>query len=378
MTSQAFELAQDSIESAKAAGLRYVSDDIPGITRKKAGKHFSFFDPSGKKISDKKEVERIRALAVPPAYTNVWICPLPNGHIQATGRDARGRKQYRYHKRWREVRDETKYGRMIAFAKALPKIRKRIDADLSKPGLPREKVLATVVQLLETTTIRVGNEEYAKDNQSYGLTTMKDQHVKISGANLRFTFKGKSGVRHSIDLHDRRLARVVRACRDIPGQQLFQYIDDNDQRQSIDSADVNEYIREIAGEEFSAKDFRTWVGTVTCALMLGEFDPAENQTDAKKNLSEVIKHVAQRLGNTPSVCRKCYVHPTVIESYLEDHALKKLPKAVIDDLKTPATELRPEEKAVLKLLEAAASETDVSRTTKALKASLRKKSKKAA
>ena len=378
MTSQTLELAQDSIESAKAAGLRYVSDDVPGITRKKAGKHFSFFDPSGKKISDKKEIARIHALAVPPAYTNVWICPLPNGHIQATGRDARGRKQYRYHKRWREVRDENKYGRMIAFAKALPKIRKRIDADLSKPGLPREKVLATVVQLLETTTIRVGNEEYAKDNQSYGLTTMKDQHVKISGSNLRFTFKGKSGVRHSIDLHDRRLARVVRACRDIPGQQLFQYLDDNEERQSIDSADVNAYIRAIAGEEFSAKDFRTWVGTVTCALMLGEFDPVHSQTDAKKNLTDVIKQVAQRLGNTPSVCRKCYVHPTVIDSYLEDLALEKLPKAVIDDLKTPATELRPEEKAVLKLLEAAASETDVSRTSKALKASLRKKSKKAA
>ncbi|MDQ6825764.1 MAG: DNA topoisomerase IB [Candidatus Eremiobacteraeota bacterium] len=360
----------DPVSSAKAAGLRYVSDDGPGIRRKLQGKHFFFVGCDGKAIDDDTEIKRIRALAIPPAYTNVWICPNPNGHLQATGRDARGRKQYRYHKRWREVRDETKYGRMIAFAKALPKIRKRVDKDMARQGLPRPKVLATVVRLLETTLIRVGNEEYAKENKSYGLTTLKNQHVSIEGSSLRFTFKGKSGVRHAISLQDRRLSRVVRACRDIPGQDLFQYVDEEGNNQSIDSADVNDYIQEISGDEFTAKDFRTWVGTVTCALMLASCDPAQSPADAKKNVNQVIKEVAQRLGNTPVVCRKCYVHPTVIENYMEDGASTPLPRVVVEDLKTSTTDLRSEEKVVLKLLQKRLTKSDSDRTTKLLRKSL--------
>ena len=358
----------DPLASAKAAGLRYVTDDMPGIRRRLRGKHFQFIDPHGKPITDKTEVARIRALAIPPAYTDVWIAPVPNGHLQATGRDARGRKQYRYHKRWREVRDENKYGRMIAFAKALPKMRKQVDEHLKLPGLPREKVLAAVVQLLETTLIRVGNEEYAKENNSYGLTTMKDQHVKVAGGKLRFEFKGKSGVRHAIDLRDKRLAKIVRDCRDIPGQDLFQYYDEAGERRSISSQDVNDYIKVISGEDFSAKDFRTWVGTVTCALVLAASPAAA--TSAKTAVNEAIKLVAERLGNTPAVCRKCYVHPSVIDHYLEEGPLKALASAVVDDFKVPAKVLRPEERAVVKLLERRAGETDVQRTAKQLKRSL--------
>lgn len=362
----------DPAGSAKAAGLRYVTDEMPGIRRKLSGKHFTFFDPQGKKITNDDEVKRIRALAVPPAYTDVWICPNAHGHLQATGRDARGRKQYRYHKRWREIRDDTKYGRMIAFAKALPKIRKAVDADLSLAGLPLRKVLAAVVQLLETTLIRVGNEEYAKDNNSYGLTTMKDQHVAISGSKLRFTFKGKSGVRHAIDLRDRRLARIVQACRDIPGQDLFQYEDDNGNHQAIDSQAVNDYIKEVSGEDFTAKDFRTWVGTVTCALTLAALPNLESATDGKKNVAEAIKLVSQHLGNTPAVCRKSYVHPAVIDDYLASGPLEALKAAVVEDFKTPAKTLRAEEKAVLKLLEKTSSESDAQRTVKQLKRSVRR------
>lgn len=368
----------DPLASAKAAGLRYIADDVPGIKRRLRGKHFEFIDPHGKVIKDQSEIKRIRALAIPPAYTDVWIAPVPNGHLQATGRDARGRKQYRYHKRWREVRDENKYGRMIAFAKALPKIRKQVQAHLKLPGLPREKVLAAVVQLLETTLIRVGNEEYAKDNGSYGLTTMKDQHVKFTGSKLRFQFKGKSGVRHAIDLRDRRLAKIVRDCRDIPGQDLFQYYDDDGGHHAISSQDVNDYIKEIAGDDFSAKDFRTWVGTVTCALTLAAFPEADQQNDAKKNVAEAIKLVAARLGNTPAVCRKCYVHPSIIDHYLEGGPLKPLAHAVVEDFKTPVTTLRPEEKAVVNLLERRTSETDSQRTAKQLKRSLSAQRKKSA
>lgn len=360
----------DPLASAKAAGLRYITDDAPGIRRRLRGKHFQFIDSHGKLITDKAEVARIRALAIPPAYTDVWIAPIPNGHLQATGRDARGRKQYRYHKRWREIRDENKYGRMVAFAKALPKMRKQVDEHLKLPGLPREKVLAAVVQLLETTLIRVGNEEYAKENNSYGLTTMKDQHVKFSGDKLRFEFKGKSGVRHAIDLRDKRLAKIVRDCRDIPGQDLFQYYDEAGERHSISSQDVNEYIKAISGEDFSAKDFRTWVGTVTCALVLAAAPAADTAANAKTAVNEAIKLVAARLGNTPAVCRKCYVHPTVIDHYLEEGPLKALAGAVVDEFKVPAKTLRPEERAVVKLLERRAGETDGQRTAKQLKRSL--------
>ncbi|GAC1651734.1 MAG: DNA topoisomerase IB [Vulcanimicrobiaceae bacterium] len=378
MNVAALDATSDPAESAKAAGLRYVTDEMPGIRRKLSGKHFTFFDPNGKRITNEGEIKRIRALAIPPAYTDVWICPTPHGHLQATGRDARGRKQYRYHKRWREVRDETKYERMIAFAKALPKIRKTVHDHMSLPGLPREKVLATVVQLLESTLIRVGNEEYAKDNQSYGLTTMQDKHVKISGSHVRFAFKGKSGVRHAIDLRDRRLAKIVQACRDIPGQDLFQYEDDQGRYQAVDSQAVNEYIKAVSGDEFTAKDFRTWVGTVTCALTLAGLPPVETASDAKTNILEAIKLVSKRLGNTPAVCRKCYVHPLVIENYLEAGPMRALATAVVEDFKTPAAALRPEEKAVLRLLEKLSKESDSERTKKQLKRSLRKQQKKIA
>ncbi|MFN2543941.1 MAG: DNA topoisomerase IB [Actinomycetota bacterium] len=307
----------DPQEAARAAGLRHVGDRGPGIGRKRAGKGFTYSDPDGRKLADMETLRRIRSLAVPPAWTDVWICPDPRGHIQATGRDARGRKQYRYHPRWREVRDETKYGRMVAFGDALPTIRQRVSADLSKQGLPKEKVVATVVRLLEDTLIRVGNEEYAKENRSYGLTTMRDQHVKVRGAKVRFEFVAKGGQRRMIDLQDARLARIVRKCRDLPGQDLFQYVDGDGEVRSVGSEDVNDYLREISGQEFTAKDFRTWTGTVLAALALCELEPFGSQRQAKKNVLRAIEQVAETLGNTPAVCRKCYVHPQVIGAYLD-------------------------------------------------------------
>jgi len=366
------EGSTDPVASAKAAGLRYVSDEMPGITRIARGKHFSYLAPDGKEIADEKELARIKALAVPPAYTDVWICPIHNGHLQATGRDARGRKQYRYHKRWREIRDETKYGRMIAFAQALPAIRKRIEADLGLAGLPREKVLATVVQLLESTAIRVGNDEYAKDNGSFGLTTLRNKHAKVEGSTVRFSFRGKSGVRHAIDLRDGRLARIIRKCQDLPGQQLFEYADEDGQPGAIDSSDVNEYIRAISGEDFSAKDFRTWLGTVTCATLLAQQDEAPTQSERKQRLADVIKDVAKRLGNTPTVCRKCYVHPDVLDAYLEHGALN------MDEAMRHTKGLLPEEIFVLALLRERAKETDSTRTVRQLKQSLKGRKKKAA
>jgi DNA topoisomerase-1 len=368
----AAETLTDPVASAKAAGLRYVSDEMPGITRVSRSKHFAYIAPDGKAVTDEKELARIKALAVPPAYTDVWICPIPNGHLQATGRDARGRKQYRYHKRWREIRDENKYGRMIAFAQALPTIRKRVETDLALPGLPREKVLATVVQLLETTAIRVGNDEYAKDNGSYGLTTLRDKHAKVDGSKVRFSFRGKSGIRHAIDLRDRRLARIIRQCQDLPGQQLFQYVDDDGAAHAVDSSDVNEYIRAIAADDFSAKDFRTWLGTVTCAAMLAQQDDAQSQTERKQVLAAVIKDVAKRLGNTPSVCRKCYVHPHVLDAYLEHGALR-----MEQDMRH-TDGLLAEERFVLALLRERAKETDSDRTVRQLKQSLKGRKKKAA
>ncbi len=370
--SASVETLTDPVASAKAAGLRYVTDDIPGIRRTTHGKHFAYVGIDGKEISDDEELKRIKSLAVPPAYTDVWICPIPNGHLQATGRDARGRKQYRYHKRFREIRDETKYEKMMTFAQALPTIRKRIEADLKLPGLPREKVLATVVQLLESTAIRVGNDEYAKENHSFGLTTLQNKHAKIDGSSVRFAFRGKSGVRHAIDLRDRRLAKIIGQCQDLPGQQLFEYKDDDGAAHAIDSSDVNEYIREISGEEFSAKDFRTWVGTVTCAMMLAEEQAAETQSERKARVVAVIKDVAKRLGNTPTVCKKCYVHPDVLDAYMEGGRL---------DLqrKVRHTEgLLPEELFVLALLHERAKETDSARTMRQLQQSVRRRKKTAA
>lgn len=366
------ETPNDSAASARAAGLRYVSDEMPGIRRIARGKHFAYIGPDGNQITRSEELNRIKSLAVPPAYSDVWICPIPNGHLQATGRDARGRKQYRYHKRWREIRDETKYGRMIAFAQSLPAIRKRIEHDLARPGLPREKVLATVVQLLETTAIRVGNDEYAKDNGSFGLTTLRNKHAKVDGSTVRFSFRGKGGVRHAIDLRDRRLARIVRQCQDLPGQQLFEYVDDEGVTRAIDSTDVNDYIRGISSDDFSAKDFRTWLGTVTCASLLADQELAQTQTERKQQLTAVIADVAKRLGNTPAVCRKCYVHPHVVDTYLEQGMLNA-------PVKTPRTEgLLPQERFVLALLRERAGETDSHRTVRQLKRSLKARKKKAA
>ena len=305
------------IDSARAAGLRYTTDAAPGITRRRSGSGFTYFTASGRVLKDPAELHRIRSLVIPPAWEDVWICSDPRGHLQATGRDARGRKQYRYHPRWREVRDETKYYRLIGFAQILPAVRRRTDADLRRQGLPKEKVLAAVVQLLEKTLIRVGNDEYARHNRSFGLTTLRDGHVEVSGARLTFAFRGKSGVEHEVDLDDRRLARVVKACRDLPGYELFQYLDEEGKRQSIESSDVNEYLRDITGEDFTSKDFRTWAGTVLAAQLLKDFEAFESDAQAKRNIVEAVEAVAKRLGNTKAVCRKCYIHPAILETYLD-------------------------------------------------------------
>ncbi|MFO0845639.1 MAG: DNA topoisomerase IB [Gemmataceae bacterium] len=339
-----------SAHLAREAGLRFVRDDHPGIRRVPKGKGFGYVDAEGKWVRDRETLARTRALAVPPAWTDVWICPHPDGHIQATGRDAKGRKQYRYHPRWRQARDETKYSRMIAFGQALPRLRARVEADLALPGLPREKVLATVVRLLETTLIRVGNEEYAKANGSFGLTTLRNRHVRVEGEQVRFAFRGKSGVRHRIDVRDRRLARVVRRCRDLPGQLLFQYVGDDGQTHGVDSADVNEYLREAAGEEFTAKDFRTWAGTVLAARALSEFEAFDSEAQARRNVVAAVEAVAQRLGNTTSVCRKCYVHPEVVNAYLDGTLAESLRLRVERELTDRLADLDPEEAAVLAFL----------------------------
>ena len=342
---------KDPIQSAKAAGLRYISDTLPGIQRGLRGEEFFYTDPHGQEVTDPDTLERIKKLGIPPAYTDVWITTLANGHLQATGRDARGRKQYRYHPRWREVRDETKYGRMIAFGQALPKIRERVEHDLSRPGIPREKVLATVVRLLETTLIRVGNQEYARENKSFGLTTMRNRHVDIAGSTVQFHFRGKSGKTHTISVTDRRLARIVKRCRDIPGYELFQYLDHEGHHQTIDSSDVNDYLREITGQDFTAKDFRTWAGTVLAALALQEFEAFDGESQAKKNIVRAIETVSQRLGNTPSICRKCYVHPAVLDSYLDGTMLESLKQRTTEALTESLASLKPEEAAVMALLQ---------------------------
>lgn len=315
----------DPAASAKSAGLRYVSDRMPGIRRIGTGKTFRYLMPDGRLVRDPETLQRIRSLVIPPAWTEVWICPRPDGHLQASGRDARKRKQYRYHNRWREFRDETKFDRMVAFGKVLPKIRARVKRDLSLPGLSKEKVLATLVSLLERTFIRIGNEEYSKQNNSFGLTTLRDHHVAFSGAGtkIHFYFRGKSGKRHAIDLEDPHLARIVRRLKDLPGYELFQYIDDDGQQRSIDSSDVNDYLREITGQDFTAKDFRTWAGTVLAASALCKLIQFETERQAKKHIVAAIETVAARLGNTVAVCRKCYIHPAVFEAYMA----RKLPQA---------------------------------------------------
>lgn len=336
---------------AKAAGLRYVNDARPGLVRKRAGKSFRYLDAEGKTIRDADTLRRIKALVIPPAWTEVWICPLERGHLQATGRDVKGRKQYRYHARWRTVRDETKYDRMVAFGKALPQIRELTETHLALPGLPRLKVLATVVRLLESTCIRVGNEEYARTNRSFGLTTLRDQHVKIHGTQLRFQFRGKSGVRHCIALTDRRLARIVKRCQDLPGQELFQYLDKDGQQQCIGSADVNDYLRELTGADFTAKDFRTWTGTVLAASALREFKAFATQAEMKRNVLCAIEGVAARLGNTTTVCRKSYIHPAILELYAAGSLIERLEQHVEAAAHNELPNLRPEEAAVLAILQ---------------------------
>ena len=346
------EIVSAPEEAAEEAGLRYVSDEQPGYTRKQKGDDFEFFDTAGKPIKDEPRVLRIKRLAVPPAYKDVWICPSPNGHLQATGRDARGRKQYRYHERWREARDETKYGRMLPFAAALPKIRRRIKADLGLPGLPRNKVLATVLSIMQRTFIRIGNEEYARDNKSFGLTTMRNRHVEVKGAKLRFTFRGKSGVSHEVGVDDRRLARIVRKMEDLPGQEIFAYVDEEGVACDVKSQDVNEYLREISGEDFTAKDFRTWAGTVLAAVALHALERAGTETAAKKNVKSAITAVSKILGNTPAVCRKCYVHPAVLEAYLTGSPIEGLKQKTEEQLEEKLEYLRSEEAAVMAFLEA--------------------------
>ncbi|HEY7060973.1 MAG TPA: DNA topoisomerase IB [Chloroflexota bacterium] len=339
------------VESARAAGLRYVSDTRPGIRRKRAGSHFSYRGTDGQPIHDRAVLKRVKALAIPPAWTDVWICPDPNGHVQATARDAKGRKQYRYHPRWQAVRDETKYERTIAFGQALPLIRERTERDLDLPGLPREKVLAAVVRLLETTLIRVGNDEYARHNHSFGLTTMRDRHVDVDGGKIRFHFRGKSGQYRRLELTDRRLARIVKRCRDIAGQELFQYYDDEDERRDVGSGDVNAYLREITGQDFTAKDFRTWAGTVLAAWALNEFEAFDSETQAKHNVVRAIERVAERLGNTPAVCRRCYVHPAVLDAYLDGSLIEQLKDQVDGELTDALSKLPPEEALVLAFLQ---------------------------
>jgi DNA topoisomerase-1 len=341
----------DPQASAEEAGLRYVSDTGPGIRRRRAGKGWSYVGTDGERITDPDRVAWFDRLAIPPAWTDVWICPIKRGHIQATGRDARGRKQYRYHPRWRQIRDEAKYGRLVEFARALPRIRRRTARDLRRRGLPREKVLALVVRLLEETLIRVGNEEYVRDNRSYGLSTLRDRHVTVRGPQIRFSFRGKSGKEHEVGLRDRRLARLVKQCQEIPGQELFQYYDADGSRVDVTSGDVNDYLREISGEEFTAKDFRTWAGTVAAAIALEEFLEIDDDAGRKKAVVRAIEEVAEQLGNTPSVCRACYVHPEVIDRYLDGTMVDALSRRA-RGVGRGAHALRAEEAAVLGLLQA--------------------------
>lgn len=341
----------DPKSSAQSVGLRYVNDQRPGIRRLKVRGSFRYVRPGNRPVVDPEELLRIKSLVIPPAWTDVWICPDPRGHLQARGRDAKGRKQYRYHPRWREVRDQSKYNRMIAFAKVLPKIRRRVQRDLGLRGLPRNKVLATVVRLLEVSLIRVGNQEYARTNRSFGLTTLQDRHVRVNGSTLAFHFRGKSGKEHQVQIDDRRLARIVKNCQDIPGQELFQYFDEDGRRQSIGSGDVNQYLQEASGHDFTAKDFRTWAGTVLAAVALREFETVDSKAKAKKNVLRAIEAVAQMLGNTPSICRKCYVHPVIIDSYLDGTIAQVIQQQARAELARSLSKLRPEESAVLALLQ---------------------------
>jgi len=342
-------------EAASLAGLRYVDSASPGLRRARWGRGFRYFDASGDSLRHRATLDRIRRLAIPPAWREVWICPSASGHVQATGRDAKGRKQYRYHARWREVRDGAKYGHMVDFARRMPALRARIAHDLSVRHLTKRKVVAAVVRLLEATLIRVGNEEYARQNRSFGLTTLRNRHASVSGSRLEFRFRGKSGRKHVVSIADQQLGRVVKRCQELPGQALFQYLDEHGRRRTVGSSDVNGYLREATGADFTAKDFRTWAGTVLAALALGELRPAQGETQANRNVVKAIQSVASRLGNTPAICRRCYVHPTVIEAYREG-SLRALRKTLRERPDRAGAGLTPAETWVLELLASRPSE----------------------
>jgi DNA topoisomerase-1 len=340
----------DPQDAAESAGLRYASDDRPGIRRQRSGKGFAYTRPDGTRLTDDHVIRRIKALVIPPAWTDVWICPFADGHIQVTGRDARGRKQYRYHPRFREVRESTKYEHMVAFADALPTIRAKVREHMALRGLPRQKVLATVVQLLESTLIRVGNDDYAKQNNSYGLTTLKARHACVNGSEVRFRFTGKSGKQWLLRVKDRRVAKIISACQELPGQELLQYLDHDGKPQDVTSTDVNDYLKEITGQYITAKDFRTWAGTVLAALALNELRAFDSAAQAKRNLRAAIENVAARLGNTPTICRKCYVHPEVLTSYLNGNLVLEIKSVAESELRDALPGLHPEEAAVLAML----------------------------
>jgi DNA topoisomerase-1 len=353
----------DCRDAAEAAGLTYAATDAPGITRHRAGEGFSYRGVSGERVSDAETLKRIRALVIPPAWTSVWICGDPNGHIQAIGYDDKGRRQYRYHPKFREVRDGAKFEHMMAFAEALPRLRRQVALDMAAPGLGRRKVLATIVHLLETTMIRVGNLSYARENKSYGLTTLQVRHVKVERSELKFHFKGKSGKIWKLNLRDRRVARIVKSCQELPGQHLFQYIDDDGARQAVTSADVNDYLKTVSGSDITAKDFRTWTGTVLAAMALAEFESVDTKARAKKNVTQEIERVSARLGNTPTICRKCYVHPEVVNAYLDGGLLLEVRQTIDDQLRDELETLRPEEAAVLAFLRTRVTrDIDASRT----------------
>jgi DNA topoisomerase-1 len=345
-------LADEHVEAAEAAGLRYVTDNAPGIRRRRRGRGFAYTRPDGAPVRDPAELERIRKLVIPPRWTDVWICTSSSGHLQVTARDARGRKQYRYHTRYRAVRDDTKFSRLVDFSEVLPRVRQRVERDISAPTLSREKVLATVVWLLEKTLIRVGSDEYARDNGSFGLTTLRRRHVAVSGAKLRFEFRGKSGVPHSVAFTDRRIARIIHRCQELPGQELFQYLDDEGRRQSVDAGDINQYLRAIAGQQVTAKDFRTWAGTMLAATALRDIGLGATEKESNANIVRAMDQVAKRLGNTRAVCRKYYVHPTIIEAYLDGVVLSP---PVANEHSLPRDSARPaglrrDEVAVMELI----------------------------
>jgi DNA topoisomerase-1 len=353
---QAANALSDPKDDAQSAGLRHVCDSQPGIKRKKRGKGFAYFGQDGSMVRTPALMERIRSLAIPPAWTDVWICPHANGHLQATGRDARGRKQYRYHPLFREVREDAKYEHIVGFARTLPVIRETVARDMAMRGLPRQKILATVVHLLETTSIRIGNDDYARKNDSYGLTTLQNCHVAVNGAEVRFRFMGKSGKQWSLRVKDRRIAKIVKSCQDLPGQDLLQYIGENGSLQNVTSTDVNAYLREITGQDITAKDFRTWAGTVMAAVALRDMADFETAVEGKKNVKDATARVAARLGNTPAICRKCYIHPRVFESYLGGCFILPMSKPTGGRSPHRGEGLSPEEASVLSALQSELSE----------------------